>query len=179
MMKKKLPVYIISIVVLYLIQTSVFHYLRIFDVIPNLLLIYVSIMAYFRGSDEGIILGLSTGLFIDVMTGKVVGFYGLIFFLIALIIGSIPRKLFWDNMFIVLLFSALVSIPIEFLGYLAVKVFDYMGGGTEKLVIEPGLYILKRVIPEVFYRSLLFPLIYFLCSKTDKFFNKDVREFAE
>lgn len=177
-MKKKLPLYILVVFALFILQTTIFNYIKILDMKPNLLLIFVCIMSYLRGNKEGMILGISVGLFVDIMSGRVIGMYGIVFMLAGFILGSIPRKFFWDNIIITLIFTFVIMIPSEVLLYWLYKVINYVSGGTEYMGFSIWETLAKLVLPGTLYNLIVFPGVYWMCSRIDKFFDKDIRSFA-
>lgn len=178
-MKKKLPLYIIVVLLLYILQTTLFNYIKIMGAKPNLLLVFVCVMSYLRNSKEGMILGLFTGLFVDIMSARLIGVYALVFMLAGFILGSIPRKLFWDNVLIIFIFSIIIMIPSELLVYCLYKVTDYIAGSTEYLVLDVGKTMTKVILPEMLYNIIVFPAICWLGNKLDRFFDKDIRAFVK
>ena len=55
----------ITILVCFLLQTSVFDLFRLADTVPNVLLILVSSVSVMRGQKEGMLTGFFSGLLLD------------------------------------------------------------------------------------------------------------------
>jgi rod shape-determining protein MreD len=172
-MKKKIIIYSIIIIIFTLLQTTIFNYIRIFSVKPELLLIFVCVISYFRGSKEGMVIGLITGLLGDLLGGAVIGFYGLIYMYAGFIVGSINRKMLWDNLIIVMIITIIISMPFEYLTYLLSKFGYYVSGKTDSMRLEFGTVFVKLILPQTLYNIILLPLIYLICTMVDKFLNKD------
>ena len=80
-MSKKILILIIALYCLTLFQTSFFVHFSIFGVIPNFVLIAVILWNFFEQpkSNLGIYSALIGGFFLDVFSGRPIGFYILIF----------------------------------------------------------------------------------------------------
>ena len=67
---KRILFYVISVLVCFLLQTSVFEFLKLADVMPNILLILTVTIAFIRGKKAGIVVGFVCGLLIDIFFRK-------------------------------------------------------------------------------------------------------------
>ena len=63
---KRILFYVISVLVCFLLQTSVFNFLKLAGVMPNILLILTVTIAFIRGRKAGIVIGFVCGLLIDI-----------------------------------------------------------------------------------------------------------------
>ena len=72
----------IMVVLLYLLQTTIFNNIAIAGVKPNVILIPIVIVGYRYGRVQGMVLGFFTGLFIDLNESDYLGYYAL-FYLIT------------------------------------------------------------------------------------------------
>ena len=59
----------IIIVICFLLQCTVFHYIELAGVVPNLLLIVTMSFGLMRGRREGLLVGFFSGLLIDIFFG--------------------------------------------------------------------------------------------------------------
>ncbi|HIT61627.1 MAG TPA: rod shape-determining protein MreD [Candidatus Fimousia stercorigallinarum] len=80
--------YTFAIIISFLLQTSVFSFLKLADTAPNVMLALVVCIAMMRGRKEGLIVGFFCGLLIDLFYGTTMGQYALLFF------GSLYRSPF-------------------------------------------------------------------------------------
>ena len=94
-MKSKLVLFF-TIIVCFLLQSTVLHSVSIGSITPNLLLILCSSMGLMRGRKSGMWTGFFCGLLTDLFWGEVLGFYMLIYTLIGYINGFF-RRLFYDD----------------------------------------------------------------------------------
>ena len=81
-MKSKLVLFF-TIIVCFLLQSTVLHSVSIGSITPHLLLILCSSMGLMRGRKSGMWTGFFCGLLTDLFWGEVLGFYMLIYTLIG------------------------------------------------------------------------------------------------
>ena len=79
---RRIIVTAITILVCFLLQTSVFDLFRLADTVPNVLLILVSSVSVMRGQKEGMLTGFFSGLLLDMFYGSWLG--GFAFFLVSI-----------------------------------------------------------------------------------------------
>lgn len=80
-------IYVLSIVLAFLIQTSVFPLIPFLAATPNLLLILTFSFGFIHGNLGGMLYGLGAGLLMDMFYSGPFGFYSLIFIFIGYING--------------------------------------------------------------------------------------------
>ncbi|AUS97704.1 rod shape-determining protein MreD [Clostridium thermosuccinogenes] len=146
-MRRKIVAYSACLFVLGLIQSTVLDYIRVFNVKPNLLLAFVVVTALLRGNMEGAVIGFLSGLCLDVISGKLIGFYTLLCMYIGLIIGSVNKRLYRENFLIAVFFTFVATFTYEYTVYF----FSIFLKGKGDL-----LFPLKAVIlPEAVYNCVL------------------------
>lgn len=129
------------------LQSTVFEHIEIFSVKPNLLLVLMVIVALLRPTTESAIMGLSFGLCMDILMGKTMGWYALLFFLMTIPISMINEKLYRDKFLVLLSFTFGSTVIIETMFFLILFLFR----GYSYLP-----YIFTTVIlPEALYNSIL------------------------
>ena len=96
-MKRKI-VSVAIIIICFLLETTVFRYLSLASITPNLLVVVTSSFGFMRGKKEGIFVGFVSGLILDIFfgVGNMIGFYALIYTLIGYGNGFF-RRLFYDE----------------------------------------------------------------------------------
>ena len=77
----------IMVVLLYLLQTTIFNNIAIAGVKPNVILIPIVIVGYRYGRVQGMVLGFFTGLFIDLNESDYLGYYALFYLIIGYLVG--------------------------------------------------------------------------------------------
>ena len=74
-------------IILFLLQHTVFTNLSIGNIIPDLLIILIFAVAYQNGKVAGIFVGISCGLMLDLTFGSVLGVYALCYMFIGYFCG--------------------------------------------------------------------------------------------
>ncbi len=104
-MKRKLITFLI-ILICFLLQGSIFHYLSFAKIKPNLLIIVTSSFGFMRGKKEGMFVGLVSGIIYDLFWGSVLGFNMLLFTVIGYMNGAFQRMFYDDD----------IKLPIALIG---------------------------------------------------------------
>ena len=76
---KRVIFYILAVLICFLLQTAVFEFFSLADVVPNVLLILTVTMGFIRGRKTGIVIGFVCGLLIDIYSGEVLGQYAVLY----------------------------------------------------------------------------------------------------
>ncbi|RCX20809.1 rod shape-determining protein MreD [Anaerobacterium chartisolvens] len=159
-MRVTVLIYSACITLLILIQSTVLDYIKVFNVKPNLLIVAVITVALLRGNVEGAVVGFVLGLLQDASSGKILGFYSLLGMYLGLIVGSVNKRLYRENFFVMIFFTFISSILYEETVYIL-------------LTISKGnidfVYSLKNIVfPEAVYNSVASILIYIIVIKINK-----------
>lgn len=159
-MKVKIPIYAGSIALIVVLQTTVLEYISIWNIKPNLPVIFIISVALLRGNPEGAIIGLVTGLVLDFSAGKLIGLNGLFGLYLGLVIGFFNKKLYRENLLIVFIFTLACSLGYEILIHLV------SGLTVGKFV---WLYAFKNVIfPVTVYNSVLSLLVHLIAGRLNQ-----------
>jgi rod shape-determining protein MreD len=166
-MRVKIPVYALCIFLIIVLQSTLVDYITIYNVKPNLLLVFIVSVALLRGSIEGAVVGFFAGLVQDMLFGKNIGFYALLGMYLGLVNGSINRRLYKESFAVAIFFTFVSTIAYEGLVYVL---------NSLKLIIEGQtnfIYALRGIIlPEAFYNSFMTVFIYFFAIKMNYRFEK-------
>ncbi len=84
---KRFLFYILMVLFCFMLQTTIFQWLELADIIPNILIILVVSIGYMRGIKEAIFLGIVCGLCMDFMYGNYIGFYALLYLAVGFLSG--------------------------------------------------------------------------------------------
>ena len=174
--RKHIIFYILSAVVLALIQEAFFNDLRIFGAKPNLPLVLLCVTAVRMNTMEAILYGVSTGLFFDIVYGRYIGLYGLLFLYIALVISVLTselgygEKLWWPiavSPLPLLLYGVAESFVIRLLAV-------YAGEAQHLYAGSFWTHCAERILPVTFYNCicitvLMVPVLKFLLGKRGEF----------
>jgi rod shape-determining protein MreD len=155
-----------------IIQSTVLNSLALFDVKPNMMLVFVISVALIRGEYEGAYIGFFAGLTQDLATGKIIGFYALIGLYIGLLVGIFNKRLYRENFLVIIFFTFSTTIVYE----LCVFFFGiYLNSGNG------FLYALGNVIlPETLYNIMISIFMYVFVMKLSDMFNdqdKKIRKY--
>lgn len=158
---KKLNMMAAIVVINFIFQTSLYNYLNIFDVIPNISLIFVVIFAMMTNGLVGGFIGILTGFFYDIMIYDVFGVYTLIYFIIGSVIGSFSEEINRENYYLyslttllsTLFFHISLYVILFFLRYNVVNSVNIMKNIIFEMVLNTfvSIFVLKFVI-YLFYK---------------------------
>lgn len=165
-MKIKIFWYTVCIFTIILIQSTILDYIKILNVKPNLMIIFIISVALLSNNVEGAAVGFFTGLSQDIASGKVLGFYSLLGLYLGLIIGSVNKRLYRENVLIIVFFTFISTVVYE----MAVSCINIFTNGQIAF-----LYSLRNIIlPEAIYNSIVSIFIYiFIIKLQDRFENID------
>ena len=147
-MKRKLTEFVI-IIICFLLETTIFRYLSIASVTPNLLVVVTSSFGFMCGKKEGLFVGFLSSLITDIFfgIGNMIGFYALIYALIGYGDGMF-RKLYYDED---IKLPLLLIAGSEFLYGIIIYITMFMMRNRFDFV-----YYLKYIImPELMYTILI------------------------
>lgn len=174
--RKHVIFYIVSAIILALVQEAFFNDLRIFGAKPNLPLVLLCVTAVRMSFTEAAIYGVSTGLFIDIVYGRYIGLYGLLFMYSAIIISMLTSefnysdKTWWP--------IAVCPLPLVLYGVVEsfiVRLLAVYAGEAQHLY-STGFWthFAQRILPVTFYNCiciavLMVPVLKFLSRRTGSF----------
>lgn len=164
MMKlKRFGVTAVLVIVFFLLQSTVFQALSLANIKPNLLIILTASFGFMRGTKEGMLVGLVSGLLIDIQFGSIIGFYGLIYLLFGYTNGLFKQMYFDEDIKLPLI---LISAS-NFVYGLIVYFFRFMLRGEFDFLH----YLNRIIIPELIYTFVialgLYPLILWVSKKLE------------
>lgn len=159
-MKRKILYYTVALFIIILTQSTVLDYIKVYDVKPNLMLVFIVCIAFLNGSTEGAIVGLSMGLMQDMLFGRVLGLYALLGMYLGLVVGSVNKRLYRDNILIVVFFTFVSTIIYEIMVFV-LSWFGYIIRGQVNLLRPLG----EIILPEAIYNSFASIFIYIIIIK--------------
>ncbi len=163
-MKLKVLVYTILLLLLLLLQSTLLGYARIYNVKPNLLIVFVICVALLRGNIEGASVGFFAGLLLDMAFGKFIGFYTLLGFYLGLAVGSVNRRLYRENYLVAVFFTFVATLVYEAAVYV---LSNFMSDNMELL-----MPLTTKILPEAAYNSLVSIIIFAVVIKISHRFEK-------
>lgn len=128
-------------------QSTLLEHIEVFNIRPNLLIVLVVIVSLLRSPVESAVMALLLGLTMDILMGKTLGWYALLFFLVSIPISMLNEKLYRDKILVLITFTFASSMLIEFMFFIIIFMFK----GYEYL---PFIFW-TIIIPEAVFNSIL------------------------
>lgn len=150
-MKRCITVGII-ITLTFLCQSTVFQYIRLAGVVPNLLLIVTMSFGLMRGRREGVLVGFFCGLLIDIFFGTLVGPYAFIYMSFGYINGFFHRIYYTSDVLLPVLMITINDFAYNIVVYLLFFML------RNKLDFRS--YFLGVIFPEMIY-TIVITLVYY------------------
>lgn len=161
---KRIIIYFIEIIFCFLIQSAMFHYIKLADVMPNMLIILVVSTAYMRGRMSGLFVGFFSGILVDLIFGEVIGLFALFYMLIGYFIGFTNKIYSGDDYTLPILLVAVGDLFYGLLYY----IFEFLLRGRLNF-----LYYLRRfILPEVIYTIAVSIFLYKLLHMINKHIDR-------
>ncbi len=150
-MKSKITLFF-TILICFLLQSTVISRIAIGSITPNLILILCISMGLMRGRKSGMWTGFFCGFLVDMFYGSVFGFYALIYMYIGFLSGYAHRICYDDDVKVPILLAG----PGDILYGLAVYALQFLLRGRLGL----GTYLSRIILPETFYTIILTLIVY-------------------
>lgn len=140
-------VFFLTVVVCFLLQSTVMDLISIGSVTPNLMLVLCVSMGLMRGRKSGLWTGFLSGLLVDLFFGSIFGFYALIYMYIGYLSGYAHRIYYDDDVKVPMFLTA----GADLLYNLAVYGLQFLLRGRLGL----RTYLYRIIIRRCFTRYLL------------------------
>ncbi len=149
---------IIELFVCLLLQTSVFSYFQISGVVPDILLILIVSLAYYKGQNQAIIVGFFAGFLLDIVSAGTIGITSVIYMTIAYVSGF-AHKLYAKQDFIIP--NVLIGVGELFYTFACYLTGFFLMGN-----LNIGLLFFNTMMPRTVYTFLtglfLYPLFHII-----------------
>ena len=142
----RLIVTLLELIVCFLLQTSLFSFLRISGVVPNCLLILVITIAYTRGQIPAIVTGFFAGILLDLCFSETVGFCAVIYMVVAFLAGY-AHKIYYERDYFVP--GALILAGELLYSFIYYVLFFLLRGK-----LELHTYFIYTILPRMLYTIL-------------------------
>jgi len=136
----------LTILINFILQTTVFQYIEFWGVRPNASIILIVSFAILRYDGEGAIIGFFTGLLQDIIFGNVIGIHAFLGMVIGYFCGKPFKDFYAENYLLPLLLVFISTAFYEFAYYIIV--FFFRGR------LEFFFYLRRIILPSVIYTSL-------------------------
>lgn len=168
-MKKTLAIIllIIAFLIIYFLQANFFNWFTIAGVKPNFFIVFILFISLYAGVKVGIPFGVISGLFLDIILGKNLGTYGIMFGIIG-IIGGYFDKNFSKESKITIILMVIGSTFIFEIGSYIIQIIE------QSINVEIMDFI-RILLIEAMYNTILtiifYPLIQKLGYKVEETFK--------
>lgn len=149
---KRFIIVTLEIFICFLLQTTVFQWIPLARVVPNLLLIVTVSTGLLRGRTEGLVVGFFCGLLLDLSYGSLIGLYTFFYLTIGYLNGFTYKIFVKDDITIPLVLIGISDFIYFFLHY----VFVYLLKGK----LNIGFYFLRMGVPEIVYTVIISIFLY-------------------
>ena len=153
----------ISIPFFFLLQSCVFTYMKLGDIVPNFMVLIACIYGFFYGEKTGAICGFFCGLLIDIFFSPMLGMNALIIMLIAYINGGFSDLFYAEDIRLPMILITLSDVSYGLMYY----IIAFLLRGR----LGIGSYIFNVIFPEVFYTLLVSLVIYPILLGIDTLFK--------
>ncbi len=143
---------LIEIIFCFLLQTSLFSFLRISGVVPNCLLVLVVTVAYTRGQIPALFTGFISGMLLDLCFSDTVGFCAILYMAVAFLAGY-THRIYDEHDFFT---PGLTMFAGEFVYSFLYYVLFFMLRGK----LELPTYFIYTILPRMIYTILAALLLY-------------------
>ena len=123
------------------------------DIVPDLCIIPVVAFAYFDGQKEGMLLGLISGLLLDLYKFSLFGFSALVFVFAGFVAGSFKEKYEKNEILVPTACLLIFEFVYQFL--------SFSGNFFLQNRLNVGFYLSRFIIPEVIYTVVIFIVLYY------------------
>lgn len=145
--------YIILIVFINLIlQVTLYNFIKVFDVVPNIALILVVLFSLTTDVFMGGFIGLFTGILYDVLIMDVIGINGLIYFIIGVTLGNFSEEINRENKMLYVFVTAIATV---FYHLVTAFIMFFL-----KVNISSITLIIDKIIIQIIINSLLCILVH-------------------
>jgi len=135
-----------------ILQSTVFNFIQVAGVKPDLVLVLVIVYSLVKGPKEGAIVGFVAGLMVDLALGSFIGLSALTKMTVGYLVGLGEGLIYKENLIIPIMAVFTASLFHEFLLYLLHSSLGFQGAF--------GVVFLKGMIPLVIYNIALLPFFY-------------------
>ena len=141
-----------SIIISFILQTTVLRYVDLGGIVPNLLIIMTAGFAFMRGDKSGIWVGFFCGILVDVFFGTYLGFYALIYMYLGFIVGKFNKIFYPENVLLPLALIISSDFLFGFICYCLLFMF--------RNKFDLHYYMMSVIIPEMVYTTLAALFVY-------------------
>ncbi len=148
------------IIICFILQSTLFQYLALAGIVPNLLLIVTMSFGLMRGRREGMLVGFFSGLLIDVFFGQVLGPYAFIYMTMGYINGFFHRIYYVEDVLL-----PMITIAVnDFIFNVIIYIIFFLLRNR----LDFGEYLINIILPEMLYTMIITLFFYKLLVRINK-----------
>ncbi|MDE6567117.1 MAG: rod shape-determining protein MreD [Lachnospiraceae bacterium] len=164
-MKRYISMFLL-LIICFLLQTTLFQYLKIANVQPNIILVVTALSGLLYGRKMGIFIGVICGLLLDLLYGSVVGISVLLYLIIGYGNGSANKIYFKDDNVI-----PMISIVVSDLIYcILYYICNFLLRGRLHFLT----YFRNIMMPEIIYTLLIGSIVFLFMKRLDNWIDPPV-----
>ena len=141
------------VIVFFLLETTIFSYLELASIKPNLLIILTAAFGFMQGKKEGMFVGVLSGFLLDISFGQYIGFYILLYTVIGYANGFFQKLYYDENIKLPLLLIGGSELVYGILVYF----FQFM--------LQSDFHV---IIPEMLYTVIITLIVYQLILRINR-----------
>ena len=146
--------YGLLLLIIFIVQSTLIDAVRIFGVMPNLIICVLVAVSLAEGHVAGGLIGMFAGIFIDVTVADVRGFFVIILLIIGGLLGYLSNDYMKSSAYNAFLLCAPVSFLYNTLIFFT-HFYNYSAGGVLRIY-------LTKIIPEALYTAALAVPMFFI-----------------
>ena len=160
-------VLILTIFIIYYLQSNFFNWFTISGIMPNLFVVFVLFVGLFANKTMGTIYGIVTGLILDLVIGNKIGTYAIGLGIIGFMAGLFDKNFSKDSRITIMVMVLVATLIFEIIRYFINYVL--LSNSVEILNFAKILAI------EVIYNLILTIIIYPLIQKAGYYIENEYK----
>ena len=148
-------VLIITLLIIYFLQSNFFNWFTIAGVMPNIFIIFILFIGLFANKTMGTIYGIIWGLVLDFAIGRNIGIYAVCFGVIGFLAGAFDKNFSKDSRMTIMLMVLGSTIMFEVARY----ILNYFFLSTNIEILSFIKVIGLEVIYNIIIAIIIYPLI--------------------
>lgn len=139
-----------------ILEATLFQFLRIADVKPDFIIILVIAYAILEGGVYSTVIGLASGLLIDIMFGRILGVNAFSYMITGYLLGQAHDNVFKDSILPPALFNFAAVLIYQHLYFFLM----YMTGNLLHEGFSYTSILFRMILPQSLYNAVLGAIIY-------------------
>ncbi len=152
----------LMLLVNFILQSTVFQYITIMDIMPDFALVIVVAVSILIGNRRGAVVGATAGIIQDIVYGKPVGITALSYMLAGYIVGEYSGRVFKERLVVPVFFTAGATL----LKYFISIFFNYVLGVPTGIPVYIRHYIPVELIYNCAVSALLYRALYLALNRS-------------